>query len=1472
LNYRSDRVRGRKTIQTIKIQLSGSSVPASLTGIILKIRVAGRSYEYHYPAAPNQAHEFTWDGLDIYGRRVYGTQKTLISIGYKYGIVQYSSPAEVERSFAKAGGVMMTVNNARTLSAEIILWQNTTTSMQNPDALKLGLGAWSLNVHHFYDVPGSTIHFSYGTSRKTDQKRTDGIISTVPIPIFQDGTTAFTVVPRDIAFGPDGNMYISHRSARRIQKLTPDGVMSVVAGGGEDDTSDGIPATAADIGYVDDIDIGSDGSIYIADIFDVRKVSPDGIITSVVRLPHTPGGGINGVAISPDGNLIFSTGKNIIYKYSPDGKLSIMAGGGTGGDGGPATSAKLIDPQGIAFGADDSYYFAENGTKRIRKVGPDGIISTIAGGNSAAEAPLYGDNGPALAASFGYTSKISVSPDGSIYVADAGSDKIRRISPNGIITTVAGTGKCNPAYGNWGDGGLPTDAMLCGPLYAAIGPDGALYIADYGGSRIRRVSSSSLLSDEFSIAADDGIEAFIFDDKGRHIRTVNTLTSATINKFGYDSTGQLATITDGSDNITNIERDTNGNPAAIVSPYGKKTTLTVDSNGYLSSITTPTGETHQIIYTSDGLLTSFIDPKGNASRFSYDENGLLTRDENAVGGFSALFSTRSMESSLITLSTALNRTTTYLTENLYNGQRRTITRPTGATSVEFIGANGVTQSSLPDGTNVTVTKSPDPRFGMQTPLESTNITVPSGSTATLAKNRTVTLANPYNPLSLISQIDTDNFNGRNHISVFEAATKQRTTTTPAGRQSFTLLDNLGRTRSFTPDPALTPVALNYDTRGRLTLISQGNLQSAYVYDTLGRVASISDAAGNTVQYGYDLADRVTRLTLPSGRTYNFIYDANGNNTRITMPNGAVHSIGYTAIDLTRDYTPPANPAYAWDYNLDQDWTGALLPSGSRIDAGYDDGGRLTARVYPEAGIGYHYADVTNRIQGIMRTSTNGGVSQGLTFAYDGGLVTGRNFSGVANGNFTYTYDNNFFLTQIQLSSGSNSIVTPITRDADGLATGVGPFTFTRQGQAGAVNQITDPTMNIAVTYDSLGRVSNRTHSVNGQAAYAIQLAYDTRGTISRKTETVSGVTTTFEYAYDQDGQLIQVKKQGAAAEIFTYDVNGNRTSYERPGEWKVVAEFDGQDRIIGQGGVTYQFNADGQMIQSGSEAYLYSATGELLQTTVDSETVIYSYDGTGRRIARTDSTGTWQYLYGNLNNPFQLTARRDPAGVLSYYYYDNNGQLFAFDKGAARYYVAVDQVGTPKVVSDATGTVVKMMEYDSFGMATFDSNPAFDIPVGFAGGINDTKTGLVRFGFRDYEPGTGRWTAKDPIFFGGRQGNLYGYVQNNPVNWIDPTGLWYVGGGGTVGPVTFSYDTTHPTNTRIDLAANLGLGGGIKFCFEHPWKGDSCKEKEIPKLPFTVGFGLGTWTGISSEGSTLCIRIGPSRNILPVNISTGGYY
>ena len=293
-------------------------------------------------------------------------------------------------------------------------------------------------------------------------------------------------------------------------------------------------------------------------------------------------------------------------------------------------------------------------------------------------------------------------------------------------------------------------------------------------------------------------------------------------------------------------------------------------------------------------------------------------------------------------------------------------------------------------------------------------------------------------------------------------------------------------------------------------------------------------------------------------------------------------------------------------------------------------------------------------------------------------------------------------------------------------------------------------------------------------------------------------------------------------ELYGYDVNSNRTSYEQPGAWNYAAEYDDQDRLVQMGGTVYQFNADGQLTQRGTDLFQYSAQGELLQATVEGQTITYTYDGTGRRVARTDSTGTTQYLYGNQSNPFQLTAMRDPAGVLSNFYYDNVGSLFTLDKGGVRYYVAADQVGTPKVVTDATGAVVKFMEFDSFGMPTFDSNPEFNLPVGFAAGLTDDKTGLVRFGYRDYEPDTGRWTAKDPIFFGGGQGNLYVYVENNPVNYTDPDGnlplpVWgaiVTGVGFIIWEINYCYQATRPSH--LDTPNS-----------------DSCKkpESKYPKSP-----------------------------------------
>lgn len=125
----------------------------------------------------------------------------------------------------------------------------------------------------------------------------------------------------------------------------------------------------------------------------------------------------------------------------------------------------------------------------------------------------------------------------------------------------------------------------------------------------------------------------------------------------------------------------------------------------------------------------------------------------------------------------------------------------------------------------------------------------------------------------------------------------------------------------------------------------------------------------------------------------------------------------------------------------------------------------------------------------------------------------------------------------------------------------------------------------------------------------------------------------------------------------------------------------------------------------------------------------------------------------------------------------------------SRYYLAYDQVGSLRVVADSSGNVVKKIDYDTFGNILADSYVDFTIPLGFAGGLHDRDTGLVRFGYRDYDPDTGRWTAKDPIGFNGGDIDLYGYCLNNPVNLVDQMGLeaWIIvnriGNQGTISAV-----------------------------------------------------------------------------------------
>jgi RHS repeat-associated protein len=658
--------------------------------------------------------------------------------------------------------------------------------------------------------------------------------------------------------------------------------------------------------------------------------------------------------------------------------------------------------------------------------------------------------------------------------------------------------------------------------------------------------------------------------------------------------------------------------------------------------------------------------------------------------------------------------------------------------------------------------------------------------------RSLSLKNPKDPLSLETLTDIVNFNGRISTTTFDAKSQQIIYKSPEGRQSILNLDEQGRVIK-TEIAGLESVTFNYDQQGRLIDAKQGDQTILrYNYDQQGRLSSLINAAGNQVYYQYDQVGRIIQTTLPSGRIYKFSYDANSNLTEIIVPSGAVHTLNYNNVNRESGYIPPVIDngrkktgvnllnifkkdsqvneikSYSSIYDTEQQLTNSTLPSGRTVQGIYNQSGDLERATYPEATVDVTYEKESKRVTKLVRTPSNNGTPQEMTFTYDGGLVTEMAWNGVANGTYRYRYDNNFSLVGMQLDDEPE---IEMKRDADGLLTQYGQFEIVRNQATGAPTRMTDGKMKVDIEYDNSGRVISRTNLVNGRVIYQLQLSYDVLSRIVQKRETVTGTTNIYDYTYDLDGQLILVKCDGEIVERYLYDDNGNRTEWQL-GTQQHTASYDAQDRLIELDGTPYEFDADGFLMQRGDMTLKYSATGELLEVSwPDGKAIQYTYDSMNRRVARTDEKGTVQYLYGNPNHPFQVTAVRDNLGKLSVYEYDDFGSLMAIRRGDSWYGVTTDQLGTPRVVFDKSDQVVKVLKYESFGQVIGDSNPELELPISFAGGLIESDTKLVRFGFRDYDAVAGKWTAKDPIDFAGGNANLYGYVLNNPVNEVDATGL-----------------------------------------------------------------------------------------------------
>ena len=290
-----------------------------------------------------------------------------------------------------------------------------------------------------FDAAGNLYILQYfpGWVRKVD---TTGVITTVFA-----GEPGHTVIPTaqsatGMAVRPDGTIYLALNEQNRIIRIDRSGDVSTVAGTGQAGFSgDGGQAAEAKLRQISDVAVDVQGNVYVSTDNRIRKVDTVGVITTIA-----------------------GTGR-----------------AGYSGDRGPADEARIDSPGGLTVDPDGIVYFVDGGT-RIRKIDGEGIITTIAGTGTIG---YSGDGGPANEASFGAPEQLYVSDDGTIYVGDTNNRRIRTIDTDGIVSTVAGGGE----HAFSGDGGLAIEAGLSRVGGLAIGPNGNLYVADFGHERVRMV-------------------------------------------------------------------------------------------------------------------------------------------------------------------------------------------------------------------------------------------------------------------------------------------------------------------------------------------------------------------------------------------------------------------------------------------------------------------------------------------------------------------------------------------------------------------------------------------------------------------------------------------------------------------------------------------------------------------------------------------------------------------------------------------------------------------------------------------------------------------------------------------------------------------------------------------------------------------------------------------------------------------------
>ncbi|XP_070425186.1 teneurin-2 isoform X21 [Equus przewalskii] len=1409
LRYLSSRTAGYKSL--LKITMTQSTVPLNLIKVHLMVAVEGHLFQKSFQASPNLAYTFIWDKTDAYGQRVYGLSDAVVSVGFEYE----TCPS-------------------------LILWEKRTALLQGFELDPSNLGGWSLDKHHILNVKSGILHKGTGENQFLTQQPAiitsimgngrrrsiscpscnglaegNKLLAPVALAVGIDGSLFvgdFNYIRRIfpsrnvtsilelrnnpahkyyLAVDPvSGSLYVSDTNSRRIYRVKSlsgakdlAGNSEVVAGTGEqclpfDEArcGDGGKAVDATLMSPRGIAVDKNGLMYFVDATMIRKVDQNGIIST----------------------LLGSNDLTAVRPLSCDSSMDVA-------------QVRLEWPTDLAVNPmDNSLYVLENNV--ILRITENHQVSIIAGRPMHCQVPGidYSLSKLAIHSALESASAIAISHTGVLYITETDEKKInrlRQVTTNGEICLLAGAASdcdckndvnCN-CYS--GDDAYATDAILNSPSSLAVAPDGTIYIADLGNIRIRAVSKNKPVLNAFNqyeAASPGEQELYVFNADGIHQYTVSLVTGEYLYNFTYSADNDVTELIDNNGNSLKIRRDSSGMPRHLLMPDNQIITLTVGTNGGLKVVSAQNLELGLMTYDGNtGLLATKSDETGWTTFYDYDHEGRLTNVTRPTGVVTSLH--REMEKSITIDIENSNRDddVTVITNLSSVEASYTVVQDQVRNSYQLCN-NGTLRVMYANGMGVSFHSEPHVLAGTITPtIGRCNISLPmeNGLNSIEWRLRKEQIKGKVTIFGRKLRV-----HGRNLLSI-DYDRNIRTEKIYDDHRKFTLriiYDQVGRPFLWLPSSGLAAVNVSYFFNGRLAGLQRGAMSERTDIDKQGRIVSRMFADGKVWSYSY--LDKSMVLLLQSQRQYIFEYDSSERLHAVTMPSVARHSMStHTSIGYIRNiYNPPeSNASVIFDYSDDgRILKTSFLGTGRQVFYKYGKLSKLSEIVYDSTAVTFGYDETTGVLK--MVNLQSGGFSCTIRYRKIGPLVDKQIYrfseEGMVNARFDYTYhDNSFRIASIKPVISETPLPVDLYRydEISGKVEHFGKFGVIYYD----INQIiTTAVMTLSKHFDTHGRIKEVQYEMFRSLMYWMTVQYDSMGRVIKRELKLGPYanTTKYTYDYDGDGQLQSVAVNDRPTWRYSYDLNGNLHLLNPGNSVRLMPlRYDLRDRITRLGDVQYKIDDDGYLCQRGADIFEYNSKGLLTRAynKASGWSVQYRYDGVGRRASYKTNLGHHlQYFYSDLHNPTRIThVYNHSNSEITSLYYDLQGHLFAMESSSGEeYYVASDNTGTPLAVFSINGLMIKQLQYTAYGEIYYDSNPDFQMVIGFHGGLYDPLTKLVHFTQRDYDVLAGRWTSpdytvwknvgKEPAPF-----NLYMFKSNNPLsneldlkNYVTDVKSWLV--------------------------------------------------------------------------------------------------